>query len=345
MEISKKVIIGISGLELNNKEVAIIKQYAPLGYILFSRNIDNKDQVRNLIGKIRDISEWQCPILIDQEGGRVQRMTEPNWPLYPPANIFEDLANISIEAAKKAVYLNYKLLGNDLNELGININCAPCLDVKSKYTHAIIGDRSFSSKPAEVSTLGFSACNGLIDSGVLPVIKHIPGHGRARLDSHSSLPIIKDKIDHLNNKDFLPFKTLYNMPLAMTAHILYKDIDDNFCVTQSKKAYNFIRSKLNFEGILISDDIGMGALSGSIKEKVKLIIDAGYDIILECSGSINKSEEVLKNTPKLNKSLVKKWKSCLSMTISETNLSDKLNDITEVKKIFNDLLHLELDYY
>ena len=344
MEESKKAIIGIAGLDLNNQEVSILKRYSPLGYILFSRNIHNKDQVKNLVGKIRDIIGWNCPILIDQEGGRVQRLKEPDWAQYPPANLFGKLANISLDDANRATYLNYKLIGTDLKELGINVNCAPSLDVKSKHMHSIIGDRAFSSNPNVVSSLGQSACDGLIDSGVLPIIKHIPGHGKARVDSHMSLPVVTDKIDILASNDFLPFKILSNMPIAMTAHILYTDIDKSLPVTQSKKAYEYIRNIIKYKGILISDDIEMSALSGTIEDKVLSIINAGFDIILHCSGNVNATEEVLLNTPLLGESLSNKWKLCLGM-IENVDISvNKTIYKNEINKIFNDLLKLKLQY-
>ena len=345
MEESKRAIVGIQGLYLSDEEVFILKKHSPLGIILFSRNINSKEQIKKLIINIRHTLGWKCPILIDQEGGRVQRLQRPVWPKYPPANIFGGLANISLSDAKRAVYLNYLLLGSDLEELGININCAPCLDVKGKNMHSVIGDRAFSSNYNIVSSLGESACNGLIDSGVLPVIKHIPGHGKAIVDSHKELPKITESIKALENSDFLPFKALSKMPIAMTAHILYTNIDNNFPVTQSKKAYNYIRNVIKYEGILLSDDIDMLALSGSIQSKITSIIKAGFDIILHCSGNINDVEQVLVNTPLLGESLSNKWRLALDKIENTDIAKNKEIYKKEINKIFNDILEIDSDYY
>jgi beta-N-acetylhexosaminidase len=345
MEISKKAIIGLEGLELKNDEINILKKYSPLGYILFSRNIHDKDQVKNLIGNIRNIIGWNCLILIDQEGGSVQRLANPGWPKYPPSNIFGKLAKNSLNIARRATYLNYILLGMDLKELGINVNCAPCLDVKSKQMHSVIGDRSFSSDPLIVSSLGKSACSGLIDSGVLPIIKHIPGHGKSMADSHKELPIISDKIDTLEMCDFIPFKALSNMPIAMTAHILYTEIDNKLPITQSKKAYEYIRNIMRYDGILMSDDIEMSALKGTIEDKVLSIIKAGFDIILHCSGNINTAEKVLLNAPLLGSALSDKLKLSLDMIKNVDISMDKTVYLNEINKIFNNFSKDDFEYY
>jgi len=318
----KSVIVGVSGLSLTNDEKDLLKKYLPLGVILFSRNIKNNRQLFDITCEIKDILGNYSLILIDQEGGRVQRLRKPNCTNYPAANIFGKLAKISIKDAVRATYLNYLLLGTDLTKVGINVNCAPCLDVKSSNTHEVIGDRAFSSNPKIVSLLGEAACKGLIKSGVLPVIKHIPGHGRAESDSHLSLPIIKDKVISLDKSDFLPFKKLSNMPMAMTAHILYKDIDNKWPITQSKIANKFIRQNIKYKGILLSDDIDMLALSGSIQDKMKSIYEADYDIILHCSGDINTTELVLRNGNTVSNDLLSKIKANTDRLIKSNNAID-----------------------
>ena len=345
MKKSKRAIIGIQGLSLSDEEIFILKKYSPLGIILFSRNIKNKKQVKKLIINIRDSLGWKCPILIDQEGGRVQRLKRPIWTKYPSAKIFGDIANISLRKAKRAVYLNYVLLGIELKELGISVNCAPCLDVKSKIMHSIIGDRSFSANPNIVTSLGDSACKGMIDAGILPVIKHIPGHGKAIVDSHKELPKITDSIKSLENSDFIPFKALSKMPIAMTAHILFSNIDKNFPITQSKKAYNYIRNIIKYEGILISDDIDMLALSGSIKYKVDSIIKANFDIVLHCSGNIIDAEQVLIHTPLLNNNLSNQWKVHLGTIENSFKTINKEIYKEKINKIFYDVLKINSDYY
>ena len=337
---TKSIIIGISGLSLSSKEISLLKNYLPLGVILFSRNIKNNNQLKKLTSHIRDILGVKCLIFIDQEGGKVQRLKQPNCPNYPAADIFGELAEKSITNAVRAVYLNYYLLGKNLFNVGINVNCAPCLDVKSLKTHSVIGNRSFSSNPHVVSLLGEAASNGLIDSGVIPVIKHIPGHGKALSDSHLSLPIINDEISSLEKSDFVPFKALSNMPMAMTAHILYKNIDNKWPITQSKKANQFIRNDLNYKGILISDDIEMLALSGSIKSKIKSIYLSGYDIILHCSGKFKDTEIVLKNGNVLDNELYKK----IQASLDRTNNTNNSVDLSSYKNELSNILQKNLNY-
>ena len=337
---TKSIIIGISGLSLSSKEISLLKNYLPLGVILFHRNIKNNNQLKKLTSHIRDILGVKCLIFIDQEGGKVQRLKQPNCPNYPAANIFGELAEISTTDAVRAVYLNYYLLGSNLINVGINVNCAPCLDVKSLKTHSVIGNRSFSSNPHVVSSLGEAASNGLINSGVIPVIKHIPGHGKASSDSHLSLPIINDKISSLEKSDFVPFKALSNMPMAMTAHILYKNIDNKWPITQSKKANQFIKNNLNYKGILISDDIEMLALSGSIKSRIKSIYSAGYDIILHCSGKFKDTETVLKNGNVLDNELYKK----IQASLDRTNNTNNSVDLSSYKNELSNILQKNLNY-
>jgi beta-N-acetylhexosaminidase len=338
MENKNSIIIGISGLFLIKEEINLLKSYLPIGVILFSRNIESNIQVEKLINNIKKILGESCLILIDQEGGRVQRLKYPNCPNYPAINIFGKIAEESMQDAQRATYLNYLLLGNDLLKVGINVNCAPCLDLESQNTHSVIGNRSFSSNPIIVSLLGESACNGLLDSGVLPIIKHIPGHGRASSDSHLSLPIILDKIEFLEKNDFLPFKNLSRIPLAMTAHILYKELDNKWPITQSKLANNYIRNILNYEGILVSDDIEMSALSGSINDKVKSIYNAGCDIILHCSGKIDTTKQALVSSKKINKKLSKKLELCLIQVRKTNKIIDRDSNVDELENIFKKYL-------
>lgn len=339
MKNAKSVIIGISGYVLSKDEIALLKFHLPLGVILFSRNINNLIQLTKLVNNIREVIGFNCLILIDQEGGRVQRLKKPNCPNYPAANIFGKLALKSLKESERATYLNYFLLGNDLSNIGINVNCAPCLDVLSSKTHKVIGDRAFSSDPDIVTLLGKAACKGLINSGILPIIKHIPGHGRASIDSHLSLPIIKEKITFLEKNDFIPFKNLSEMPIAMTAHILYDDLDNKYPISQSKIANSYIKNTLNYKGILISDDIEMSALTGSIRSKIKLIYNAGFDIILHCSGKIKDSESALKYGQLIDNNLFKKLK--LSLDIIKKKNSANL-DIYKME--LRDILKNNLNY-
>jgi len=323
----------LSGTSLSKDEIELLKDIKPFGFILFSRNIVSIHQLKKLIKDIRNIVKWECPILIDQEGGRVQRLVKPNALSYPPSRLFGNIAKYNLIDAEKAVFLNYKLIGSDLINIGINVNCAPCIDVTSKLTHSVIGDRAFSSDAKIVARLGQQACKGLLNLGVIPIIKHIPGHGRATSDSHKVLPIIKDKIYSLNNKDFYPFKYLCNMPIAMTAHIIYKHIDNKYPISTSKKAYNFIRNQIKFKGIIVSDDIGMKALSGSIEEKIGNINSAGYDIVLHCSGKIKEIKKVLMCSQKIDKDVIRKWS-----VIIKNNKSIKIQNTQLIKSAINKIL-------
>ena len=328
----------MSGTSLNKDEMELLNGIKPFGFILFSRNISSRDQLKKLIKDLRAVVKWECPILIDQEGGRVQRLAKPYAFSYPPSALFGNIAKYNLKDAEKAVFLNYKLIGNDLINIGINVNCAPCIDVTSKLTHSVIGDRAFSNDEKIVARLGQQACKGLLNLGVIPIIKHIPGHGRAVSDSHKVLPIIKDKIYSLINKDFYPFKYLCNMPMAMTAHIIYENIDNKYPISISKKAHNFIRNEIKFKGITVSDDIGMKALSGSMEQKIKNINDAGYDIALHCSGKIKEIKRVLMCSPQIDKDVIRKWTS-----IIKNNKSIKIKNTQLIKSIINKILKENLN--
>jgi len=257
--------------------------------------------------------------------------------------MFGDVANFSIVDAQRAVYLNYSLIGKGLINVGINVNCAPCVDVLSKETNEIIGDRAFSNDELIVSKLGESACEGLMNNGVIPIIKHIPGHGKANADSHISLPLVNNSLKELEKKDFYPFKYLSKYPMAMTAHITYSNIDAMNPITTSKKAYNYIRNKIKYNGILVTDDICMRALSGSIKSKIENINNAGYNLILHCSGKENELKEVLECSPIVDDDILKKWFNALKML--KLNKSINTNyAINEINRIFNKYLKFKWDF-
>ncbi|MBM3590285.1 MAG: glycoside hydrolase family 3 protein, partial [Alphaproteobacteria bacterium] len=223
----KPVIYGINSLELTNEEKNFFSKNSCLGFILFARNIANKDQLKKLTDSLRDLMDGEILILIDQEGGRVSRLNPPVWNSYPAGKYFSDLYNTNKEQARIELFNNYQQIANDLVEVGINVNCAPVLDILTSKTHEVIGDRAFGNNPAQVSDLGQQVCDGLLSKGVFPVIKHIPGHGRGSCDSHLELPIVDASLEDLNQSDFIPFKKLSNQKFAMTAHILYQSIDKN----------------------------------------------------------------------------------------------------------------------
>lgn len=287
----KPVIYGIKGTELTDEEKSFFQQNSCLGFILFARNIVDKTQVKKLTNSLRELMDGEVLILIDQEGGRVARLKPPIWDSYPTGKFFADLYLDNPQNAREALFKNYTKIAQDLNEIGINVNCAPVLDVLSPKTHQVIGDRAFGDNPEQVATLGQEVCNALLNSGVFPVIKHIPGHGRGACDSHLELPIVEDQINELK-KDFIPFQALNNQKFAMTAHILFKAIDPDNCVTFSKIAIDLIRYEIGFKNILMSDDLSMKALAFDFATKTKLALKAGCDLILHCNGNLEEMHQI-----------------------------------------------------
>jgi len=286
------IIFGCSGTRLTSWEADFFREIQPVGFILFGRNCETPEQILSLTGELQNCVQSENPlILIDQEGGRVARLKPPYWREAPPAEVFARLAEKDIEQAKEAVYLNSILIASELYDLGITVNCSPLLDIPTENSHNIIGDRAFGNNPEIISELAFFTCEGLMDGGILPVIKHIPGHGRAMADSHLELPIVDTSLEELINTDFVPFKKLNNMPLAMTAHILYSDID-NQVATFSPKVIDIIRNEIGFNGVLMSDDLSMKALGGSFGERAVKTIEAGCDIVLHCNGEQLEMEEI-----------------------------------------------------
>ena len=265
-----------------------------MGFILFARNCVNPKQLRTLIKNLRmSINNANAPILIDQEGGRVTRLGAPHWRTAPAIKIFADLVKKDTELACEALNLNIRLIGQELHELGINVNCLPVLDIPFVGSDPIIGDRALGNNVQQVSVLGRIVCDSLMQEGVLPIIKHIPGHGRANVDSHKTLPIVTADWVDLSKADFLPFKLLRDMPFAMTAHIIYSAIDENYPATTSRKIIQeVIRKEIGFSGLLISDDLSMGALEGSLGERARASLQAGCDIVLHCNGNLSEMLEI-----------------------------------------------------
>ena len=288
-------ILGCAGLSLSSDEKRLFEEADPLGFILFARNVESADQVRNLVAELRDcVGRGDAPVLIDQEGGRVARLPSPPWRTAPPALQIGALYETDPKAACEAARLNGRLLAHDLFGLGINVDCVPVLDLLFPETHGIIGDRSFGRDPEAVAALGRATCEGLLAGGVLPVIKHIPGHGRATLDSHEALPVVDVSRDKLETSDFRPFQMLADMPMAMTAHVVYSAIDGNAPATTSSTVIaETIRGHIGFDGLLMSDDLSMKALSGDMTVRTKAALDAGCDIALHCNGDVAEMTAVL----------------------------------------------------
>jgi beta-N-acetylhexosaminidase len=301
---------GLAGLALNDDERALFRAANPAGYILFKRNVDSPDQVRALTQSLRDLAGRDLPILIDQEGGRVARLRPPHWPEFPTGERFGLLYDKAPITAIEACRLNALALAALLKDLGINVDCLPLLDVRDTQGHDIIGDRSFGAEPMVVSALGKAVLDGFRAGGICGVVKHIPGHGRARADSHLELPVVTASREDLE-RDFEPFRRLADAPMAMTAHITYTALDAARCATLSPDVIDFIRQDIGFGGLLMSDDLGMHALgnpqsgghppgSNALQDfgaRALASLDAGCDIALHCSGDFNEMRSIVEAAP------------------------------------------------
>lgn len=296
----KAFIAGTSGPRLTSEERAFFRAEDPWGFILFKRNVETPDQVRALVEALREaVGRADTPVLIDQEGGRVQRLGPPHWPRYPAGRAFGKAINDPV-VRREVVRLGARLMAHDLLALGITVDCVPVLDVPVPGAHDVIGDRAYAEDVTGVATLGRAAAEGLIAGGVLPVIKHVPGHGRARADSHKELPVVATPRDELEATDFRPFRMLADMPLAMTAHVVYTAIDARRPATTSRKAFReVIRGFCGYDGLVMSDDLSMKALAGSFEEKTRASLAAGCDVVLHCNGEMAEMAAVARAAPEL----------------------------------------------
>ncbi len=312
----KSVIFGLEGLELKQSEKDFFKKVQPLGFILFARNIKDPTQLKNLVSELKKcVNHKYVPILIDQEGGRVRRLKPPYFREAKAAKIYANLAESNLEAAKEMTFLNHYLMGKELSDLGINTNCAPVADLLFDGAHEIVSDRSFGSNPNQVIELCKAAALGLEATGVTPIIKHIPGHGRAKVDSHFDLPKIDTPLNELEKTDFKPFKELSNIPIAMTAHMVFDVLDPKEPVTLSAKAVQYIRKNIGYKNILLTDDLSMKALSGSFAEKVNKAQDAGCDVMLHCNGIMEEMVEIAEYTNQASDWILDKIQNRTSYTL------------------------------
>jgi beta-N-acetylhexosaminidase len=292
-------ICGLKGLALNAEERAFLRQAEPWGVILFRRNVESRDQLVRLTAEVRDALGRQAPVLVDQEGGRVQRLAAPNWRAYPCAARFE-AASSDAEQAKRLAWLGARLIAHDLREVGIDVDCLPVLDAPAAGSHAIISDRAYSSDPFRAAELGRAAAEGLMAGGVAPVMKHIPGHGRARADSHLELPVVEASRAELEAVDFVPFKANADLPMAMSAHVVYTAIDPAAPGTLSKAVVSdIIRGHIGFDGLLMTDDLSMKALTGDFRARAERAIAAGCDMVLHCNGDLAEARPVAEGAPEL----------------------------------------------
>lgn len=309
----RAAILGLSGPTLTPDEAAFFREADPFGFILFRRNVESPAQVRALTQALREAVSRDAPILIDQEGGRVQRMGPPHWPAYPPAARYDDPSR-PIEERLALCRLAARLIAHDLAQVGIDVDCVPCLDVPVPGAHDVIGDRAYAREPVRVARFGRAAAEGLLDEGVLPVIKHIPGHGRAGVDSHLALPVVEASAAALEESDFPPFVALADMPMGMTAHVVYTAFDAERPATTSPRVIaEVIRGLIGFDGLLMSDDLGMHALAGDFASRTRDSLAAGCDVVLHCSGAMAEMEAVVAAAPALAGEPLRRARAALAL--------------------------------
>jgi len=311
---SRAFITGVSATELSAAERAFIRAERPWGFILFKRNIETPAQVISLVQELRDaINRPDAPVLIDQEGGRVQRLAPPHWPVYPPGAVFGALYDIDPELGFRAARLSSRLIAADLIDLGVTVDCLPLADVPVEGSDAVIGNRAYGTLPAKVAAIARAVTEGLQQGGVLPVLKHIPGHGRATADSHFRLPTVDTSRDELNRTDFAAFQPLADLPMAMTAHVVFSALDPAHPATTSATIIReVIRGVIGFQGLLMSDDVSMDALAGSIAERTRAIVNAGCDMVLHCNGNLDEMRDVAGGTPELTGEALDRAKRALA---------------------------------
>jgi beta-N-acetylhexosaminidase len=297
---ARAFITGFSGTALTPQEREFLREAAPWGGIVFKRNIDTPDQMCRLVDSFRDAVGSNAPVLVDQEGGRVQRLGPPHWPAYPAGAVYRRLYERDPAIGLAAARLGARLIANDLRTLGIDVDCLPLADVPVPGADAVIGDRAYGETPEQVAAIAGAVAEGLLHGGVLPVLKHLPGHGRATADSHQRLPMVDADKATLEATDFAAFRPLAGLPLGMTAHVVFSAYDPLAPATTSVTMVGqVIRGSIGFRGLLMSDDVSMGALSGSIAERTRASLAAGCDLVLHCNGQLDEMRAVAAEAPLL----------------------------------------------
>jgi beta-N-acetylhexosaminidase len=311
---TRAFITGVSGPELNAAEREFIRAQRPWGFILFKRNIETPAQVTHLINELRkEVGRPDAPVLIDQEGGRVQRLGPPNWPIYPAGAVFGRLYDIDPASGLAAARLSARLIAADLTDVGVSVDCLPLADMPVAGADAVIGERAYGTEPAKVAAIARSVTQGLEEGGVLPVLKHIPGHGRATADTHFRLPVVDAPRAELERSDFAAFRSLADLPMAMTAHVVFSALDRAQPATTSATIiHQVIRGLIGFQGLLMSDDISMNALAGSIAERTRALLAAGCDMVLHCNGKLDEMHDVARETPELSGNALERAERALS---------------------------------
>jgi beta-N-acetylhexosaminidase len=329
-------ITGLSGPDITADERAFFRDTSPWGLIVFRRNIEDPDQIRRLTDAFRTIVGRNAPVLVDQEGGRVQRLRPPHWPVYPAGAVFGQLYETDRAQALAAASLGARLMASDLNAVGIDVDCLPVADVPVAGADFVIGDRAYGDNPPQVSALAAAAAAGLLQGGVLPVLKHLPGHGRATADSHLALPVVETDRQTLETTDFEAFRPLAGLPLGMTAHVVFSAIDPVAPATTSAiMVKDVIRGSIGFKGLLMSDDVSMKALSGTLASRAGAAIAAGCDMLLHCNGHLAEMQEVAGAAPVLAGEAARRADAALALRMQPEYI-----DLGEARVRFSSMIGL-----
>jgi len=331
---ARAFITGLAGLSISADERAFLREAQPWGLIIFKRNVSTPSQVTELVESFRDIVGWQAPVLVDQEGGRVQRLGPPAWPAYPPGARYGNLYDREPAAGIAVARLAGHLIAADLKPLGIDVDCLPLADMPLESADPVIGDRAYGSEPGKVAAIAKAIAEGLQAGGVLPVVKHLPGHGRATADSHHKLPVVDTDRATLEATDFAAFRPLAGLPLGMTAHVVFSAIDPVAPATTSVTMVSqVIRGFIGFKGLLMSDDISMKALAGPIAERSRAALAAGCDVVLHCNGDMSEMVAVASESPELSAGAAKRADAALAARVGPEEF-----DTEGARRIFAQML-------
>jgi beta-N-acetylhexosaminidase len=334
---ARAFITGLSGLNVSANERAFLREAQPWGLIIFKRNVNSPQQVTELTKSFRDAVGWAAPVLVDQEGGRVQRLGPPHWPIFPPGARYGAIYDRDVASGLAAARLGGHLIAAELSVLGIDVDCLPLADVLAPGGDPVIGDRAYGTEPGKVAAIAGAIAQGLLAGGVLPVLKHLPGHGRASVDSHAKLPVVDTDRATLESTDFAAFRPLASLPLGMTAHVVFSAIDPVAPATTSvTMVREVIRGFIGFRGLLMSDDVSMKALSGTIAERSRAAFAAGCDVVLHCNGDLNEMSAVASQAPELKGDAVKRAEAALAQ-----RSAPEAFDVNAARKIFAQMVDAE----
>jgi len=334
---ARAFITGLSGLNVSANERAFLREAQPWGLIIFKRNVNTPQQVTELTKSFRDAVGWAAPVLVDQEGGRVQRLGPPHWPIFPPGARYGAIYDRDVASGLAAARLGGHLIAAELSVLGIDVDCLPLADVLAPGGDPVIGDRAYGTEPGKVAAIAGAIAQGLLAGGVLPVLKHLPGHGRASVDSHAKLPVVDTDRATLESTDFAAFRPLASLPLGMTAHVVFSAIDPDAPATTSvTMVREVIRGFIGFRGLLMSDDVSMKALSGTIAERSRAAFAAGCDVVLHCNGDLNEMSAVASQSPELKGEAAQRAAAALAQRKAPEEF-----DVDAARKIFAQMVDAE----